>query len=346
KCNAGYAGTNGVCTACNGGTFSPVRGLTACLSCTSGTNFSSTVGATTCTACNTTCPAGSYKSGTFGNATGLTKCYDCTQGVNYANNIGSTECKSCSTTPCPTNNVKNANCQVNADRTCKSCPTFSYVASDNCVCNDGYGGDANTGQCTICDAGKFSNSTYTTCEACPTDAYSAQGSGSCSPCRSTQACNSNEISSNTCDQTTGRYCTTCRIDKTALNNVCVCKPGYYYNSSSSLECIACPAGQYQDVANMTTCKACPDGSFSMESGRSTCTTCTKCAAGTYFKANCTSTADVQCDNCAAGNSSHYGAMKQSDCFMCPPGTISTSAGQTCSPCATGTYNPFYGQTAC
>ena len=98
---------------------------------------------------------------------------------------------------------------------------------------------------------------------------------------------------------------------------------------------------------MTTCKACPDGRFSSEPAQSTCTTCAaQCAAGKYFKANCSSTADIQCDNCAAGNSSNDGAMKLSDCFMCHPGTISTSAGQTCSPCATGRYNPFYGQTAC
>ncbi|EKX32255.1 hypothetical protein GUITHDRAFT_156388, partial [Guillardia theta CCMP2712] len=290
----------------------------------------------------TKCPAGK-----FGNETKLTQCYDCTEGVNYANVEGLQSCIAC--TQCSATQQTDQTCTKTTQASCRTCPANSALASGKCTCNDGYAGDASTstGNCTMCAAGKYSNSSFTTCVDCPTDTWSAQKSGSCSACNQTVSCQSDEIASSTCDQTTGRYCTkTCSdSSKSILNSVCVCKAGYYQNASGD-NCVACPAGKYQGSENQTTCHTCDSGKYAAGNGNTMCHSCgSPCGAGKYVITNCSITADINCGTCDAGKTSNSGAMHVSDCYNCSAGYYS-NAGGSCMQCAIGKYNPYPGMSDC
>jgi len=285
--------------------------------------------------------------GKFSNVTGLTRCYDCTSGVNYAKESVNQQCIACSTCT-GTTPYQTGACTSSNDTICAACHDYSSYKSERskCVCNDGYGYELSS--CVQCKAGKYSNNTVNDnpCQSCASFTWSAAGATVCSSCDNATACLSSEIKSDTCDQTTGRYCkTTCAGSyQSVLNSTCVCSAGYYTNSSSG-DCVACPAGKYQDTQNQTECKPCGDSQFNVETGKSACTQCKTCGAGKYVSINCTATQNRDCGSCTAGKTSNAGAMQESDCFNCSAGQFSRG-GEVCSPCPVGTYNPFAGMQIC
>ena len=81
------------------------------------------------------------------------------------------------------------------------------------------------------------------------------------------------------------------------------------------------------------CGQCPENTFGKGDG--TCKPCPACTLGTVVLQACTSVSDTVC-TCPVG----YYETGVAGCKLCPPGTFTTSHGQTqCLGCPIGTYSP-------
>ena len=151
-CNAGYTGTDGICSTCIAGTYKVGMGSAACTSCVTGT-YSTTPAATAETAC-LSCPVNSNSPSQSSTVTACTcnagysgpnggVCDPCASGT-YKDTVGPATCMSCpsffgdlcmscvSTAMCV--------CTVYTGQTCTECVSGSAPASlnsDDCVCGPG-----------------------------------------------------------------------------------------------------------------------------------------------------------------------------------------------------------------
>jgi hypothetical protein len=184
--------------------------------------------------------------------------------------------------------------------------------------------------CTACDAGKLSESTFDACYVCPGGTYVFNNS----------AC---------VDCAMGKYA------PTAVNNDCIaCDIGFFTGTpTAATVCTACDAGTYSWglAVNCTDCLA---GKYSLtRSGNCTrcapgfitpdekSSSCTACDVGTYAP----DLASIACTACPAGKA--QGATGQGYCDVCARGTYMASSGATfCASCDAGTYQPKNGSQSC
>ena len=152
SCNvASYGPSLGPCLACPSNSGAACRGCTVLTGCTCNPGFTGPNGGP-CIAC----PVGSYKI-----ESGSAACTNCTAGQ-YSTIVNATTAATC--LACPVN-------------------SGSRIQSFECTCNLGYSGP-NTGTCTVCLAGTFTNTTGTAaCRTCPNNTYSStSGASTCISC--------------------------------------------------------------------------------------------------------------------------------------------------------------------
>jgi hypothetical protein len=159
-------------------------------------------------------------------------------------------------------------------------------------CQAGRFSGEGAGECTLCAAGRWSNSTAlpAPCEAnctagyaCPAGStnrtaaecqpgkYSLTGSGVCTPCQAGRW-SSATARWYACDLPCreGHQCP----EGSRVEDEC---PAGYYSNSNASECGVCPAGKYS-LIKASVCNSCSAGKYSSRNGS---TECTDCPMGKY-----------------------------------------------------------------
>uniref|UniRef100_A0A7M4E046 Signal peptide, CUB domain and EGF like domain containing 2 n=1 Tax=Crocodylus porosus TaxID=8502 RepID=A0A7M4E046_CROPO len=158
----------------------------------------------------------------------------------------------------------------------------------------------------------------------------------------------------------------CSLGQVRVENRCVsCSVGRYYDGEQDL-CVLCPNGTYQDEEGQITCEPCPSphnpgnqnlaGACSISECGDQCSPgeystdgfkpCLPCSRGTYQP----ETGRTSCFSCGGGLTTRYnGASLFHDCetkVQCSPGHFYNTTTHRCIRCATGTYQPEFGQNYC
>jgi hypothetical protein len=160
QCLPGTAYTNGSCTPCNPGTFSPYAGSSKCSQCPAGTYSEN--GASSCTACI----AGTYS------LASSSKCTACDPG--YISGAGANICTACG-----------PGTKSSADRkSCQPCTAGTISLGKTAVCtpcdSPSYSPE---GAAECCNTGYYYSVKNRKCEECPLDFYNDDaGATSCKPC--------------------------------------------------------------------------------------------------------------------------------------------------------------------
>jgi len=332
-----YSGANAESqTPCAAGYFSDAIRTSTCKSCAAG-YYQDQTGQTECKICAIGTWSGEH----------FATCTPCAKGY-YEDTEGSTACKAC-----PIGYYQDTTGQTE----CKICTFGTYAsntATEACTpCAAGYFEDLEGSiGCRPCDPGSFSSSTgQASCTECSAGTSQPQsGKTSCPPC----AAGSYQT------QIASTSCIPCEVGKsqslTGKTSCDDCAAGNYQDVTGQATCKQCPAGQYQDLTGKTSCKNCDVGTYSNLGS----TTCTPCAAGYYQdqpgKGSCkicpagTYQPDIgktSCIQCPAGTkNSAEGSTVSTDCTDCLAGSFSAAGAGTCTPCATGNYQPDPGKTSC
>ena len=237
------------------------------------------------------------------------------------------------------------NCSGGSFLNCTSCPENSTLQVNNsCLCNNSFFWNwtnciACNPSCLECNGTEFKNCIscmgYNNCTSCNAECLDCFGglNNQCSSCPATFELQSNS----TC---------ACSSNSTLYNNICICKEGYYWNSTYS-KCVSCDS----------TCVNC--------SSYSNCLNCTNnaylnnshcyCNSGWYWNAslldcdlcdpNCIQCNGPSSDNCTCQNHS----QKQNNQCICNSGYYNTS-NNTCLLCDTSCLNcsgmNYYDCTSC
>jgi predicted outer membrane repeat protein len=293
---------------------------TPAISCSAG-EFYSVAGGETCLPC----PVGTY-SPTEGSASSCLNCPSYT----YSNVTGSTSCSECSS--CDEGSSQILPCNSRNDTVCWKG-----------LFQGGFG------QCSSCQAGKYSSASGSVCEQCPAGKYSTvEGTNSSTFCK---ACPTGKYATVE-GANSSTFCQSCGAGKYSIvegansSNTCMpCEAGTYSQQEAAVNgfaCLGCPAGFYsaQGSANCTQCEV---GYFADMGGQSTCLRCTTCRSPLpRILASCTSVKDTVCGIpwCLPGQYSDPNA--NNTCAKCPGGTYSNVSGavgfSTCQPCNAGYYS--------
>jgi hypothetical protein len=179
-----------------------------------------------------------------------------------------------------------------------------------CTCDAGYGGDAGTGVCTACVAGKWKPAgNIVDCTDCVEGKYgTATG------------------------QTTEASCTVCDAGKYQLGT----------GGSTEASCTVCGVGKYGVETGQTTeasCRACGSGKYGVATGQTTEASCAACGAGKYGVAT-GQTAEASCTACGAGKYGvATGGSTEASCTACGTGTYTArEAATVCMTCEPGKYS--------
>jgi len=337
-CDPGYySGANAPAqTPCATGHFQDVAKSSTCKSCNPG-EYQDLTGQTSCKICD----PGSWSGLNYATCTPCAKGY-------YEDTPGSTACKACSI-----GYYQDTTGQIE----CKICPAGRYTAvtaTQLCTpCSAGFFEDLEGSiGCRPCDAGTYTSITgQTVCLECAVGtSQPLTGKNICPPC----AAGSYQ------DQIMSTSCIPCEVGKsqplTGKTSCDDCIAGKYQDVTGQASCKSCPAGKYQDLTGQTDCKDCDPGSYSNLDAA----TCTPCAAGYYQdqagKSSCIicpagtyqpDTGKTSCIPCPAGTkNSLTGRTALTVCTDCLAGTYSLEGAGTCTPCATGYYQPDIGKTSC
>ena len=261
NCSLGESSSEGSaeCTACGAGTYGKIKG--GCEPCEPGFYRNSTDSQTnSCRAC----PKGTYQSysggascfpcvpGEFGNETRLSICHKCRIG-RVSRRSQSLICSDCDI---------GQSSDTEGGTKCTPCGAGMY-------------GEVKGKACTLCQTGRYRNSTDTvtnTCRACPAGFnQNSFGQASCLPCLPGEFGNETGMS----------FCHKCVIGKVS-------------KAPESKKCSECKAGESAETAGMSQCTPCDVGRFqniSIEHSR-----CELCSGGLYQD----SKAKTSCKKCAGG----------------------------------------------
>lgn len=197
--------------------------------------------------------------------------------------------------------------------------------AEECFCLAGYVKDE-TGTCTLCPKGTFSNEADPSCSNCPANTFSiTEGLTQQSDCTS---CPSNTVSPS----------------GSVSVSACVADKGHYTQEGTV---IACEAGYYQDEIGQTSCKFCST-SFSKAEfyslpGSTSSTSCLACPSDSFiFNGNFDKASECQCDAGYTGTILN----EASSCAECDTGTYKNAHGSAaCTNCPAGTYSTGTAQTS-
>jgi len=292
-CNNGfYYSAATTCSACNAQCATCSTSAAACSTCIDTTHM------TAAPACS--CPASSTL--TNGNCV-------CNPGYYYSSN---TMCSACST-QCSTCTTSSTNCLTCVDTTHMSaapsctCPSFSTLTNNACVCNSGYYYSSNTvcSPCTTPCAQCVNQATF--CTACADSTHMTLSNGVC-----------------TCTDPNASFSTS--------SNKCVCNNGYYFNSSYN-KCVLCSSG-CAICASASSCSTCYDPTNTINNSNGSCSCIDRnsvfnpsnnvcqCAPG-YYKGT------TVCTACGAGCQTCTSPTNCQTCYDQAHTTISTSGSCSC-----------------
>ena len=343
ECQPGTYENEGKCEPCEAGKVQPGTKQTSCTACTGGSVPNELL-----TVCE--CPGGQHFDGD-------NNCIDCEAGT-YEKD-GACE-------PCTDGKV-----QGTAGSTeCVACTNGKVANEDltDCVCQNGEGVNATTGDCETCEAGTHSeNSACVECEA--GSVQSSPGQVECTACPGEKVPNADktdcecpegtELSEDgdTCDGCKpGEYekdedcvpceegkvqpgygasdCTACENGKipNADRTECVCPAGSEYDEDQT-KCVNCQPGYFE---NEGVCEQCGEGKYRKEEASSSCETCNEGFIVNEDHTDCEcpdgSILEVDtCVKCSAGFSETDGA-----CVECEAGKFQSAEGKTsCEECTNG-----------
>ena len=242
--------------------------------------------------------------------------------------------------------------------TCTPCTSHSIstVAAAACVCEPGYTGDADTGNCYACPPGSFKPangsaacelcqpghvqplSAKTNCSQCAAGKYQpADNQTACLDCAAGFYQNATTLA-----YTGGRFCVGCApgfiADDKGFSACSACQAGTYAADTNQTECVDCLPGFYQGLTAATECEACAPGFFAENSQAHACDAC---EAGTFAAG----TNHTVCDACERGF--FQGARNATRCEACAPGSIANATGlAACTNCSAGSFAAGEGNAAC
>ena len=379
-CQLGYAGAADSCDICGIGQYSDSLGEPACTECPTGSTttaeasteleaclcnagFEGDAATTGCQECAvgqysgtvedgecSTCPASSSTAGT--GSTAVTAC-ECDAGHFGTIEAPTNECNECE--------VGQYNDAVGA-AACIECPASSSTeaaaskALDECLCEQGFGGDAATSGCEECAVGEYSDLLANDdCSTCPASSSTAgTGNTAVTACECdaghfgtieapTDECSECEVGQYNAD-TGAAACIECPDDSSTVGEgstdaaACLCVPGTGGDAPTE-GCEDCPVGDYKESLANEQCDQCPE-SASTTGPRSNFITfclcepghfglietvaseCTACLPGTYA----VNRGQPRCDPCPLNSGSTIsGSITYTDC-LCDPGTAIATAG--------------------
>ena len=230
------------------------------------------------------------------------------------------------------------------DELCKggqvgSCPLHSHGGPNSsdvsqCVCDDGYYGDAP--DCGRCEPGFYcyGGDKY----ACTEFATSTSGAVNSTECFCDRGYYGLEnIPCTACEE--GSWCWTgvknaCPAHmwspvKASFPGNCTCEYGYTLSGAS---CIPCSAGSYKTTRGFSDCTQCNAGSFSPSTAATSNSTCAACDVGFFT----VSPGQFQCQPCSAG---YYTPVLGSvECKPCWTGSYSLGGAASCTGCSAGSMS--------
>lgn len=361
------------CSECNIGTYQPERGATAATSCTEceagqfdgdfdpssacldcvPMTYSGETGQTTCTCCNAgtfqplygagspdaceNCAAGKFDH----DGSPLTACAGCEPGK-YREDGDPQECRVC------TEGTYQPHYNATSEFNCISCPAGQY---------DHDGLELNTWE-----------STLTPCQDCPAGMYQDQpGQLGCISCIHGKQ----QLETGASEE---RMCEDCELgtadeDLAAATSCTECRPGYYQNTPSQIECIQCYVGKEQlhtKAISEAECFDCPAGHI--DGDEDGATACSACAPGRFRPERITGVITYEypdgatpsflditeiggleqvkprtfCYDCPYGSEQlETGQTVLEDCISCPAGysDLDRNASTACLQCVAGFYAP-------
>lgn len=178
--------------------------------------------------------------------------------------------------------------------------------------------------CTLCEAGKYSNSVA--CSVCSSGTYSLSGSAVCTACP------------------VGTY-----SNASGASSCLLCPAGKYSSLTSRKilqDCIDCSVGMYASTDGSAVCSACASNAYTSRNGSTTCTVCALGSKPNDMRTACLScpdgteaTGNGTCLQCPRG---YYSSVEsQWRCARCPNGFFTLTAGASrctsCSACPDGYY---------
>ncbi|KAL7454134.1 hypothetical protein ACHAWC_005764 [Mediolabrus comicus] len=178
-------------------------------------------------------------------------------------------------------------------------------------------GNSQSGKCSTCPAGTYSEQGDMVCKPCEAGRYSSSdGSSECTPCPAGQYSDDTGFTScKVCDAGTFSNAGKDASGSTRCNS---CAPGYYSSSSGSSECTKCPAGHYTNFySGATECTAASPGFYvGATNDFSPHLVQYECPIGSYSE----TTGQPHCTSCPFNTSTYdTGSTSLSDCIPCPNG---------------------------
>ena len=165
--------------------------------------------------------------------------------------------------------------------------TLQISTSCTILCSSGR--FLSNGVCTVCAAGQYQPTSYTTppsassCISCPAGQYDSSGRTYCISCATDQTSPAGSDSSYDC------YTGGCAGGQYLSGTTCEnCGAGQYQSltTHSLTSCSDCPAGQYSEQEqHRASCIACPTGTTSVAGSDADSDCMTVCASGEYFVAS-------------------------------------------------------------
>ena len=205
-----------------------------------------------------------------------------------------------------------------------------------CSCNTGYTGPdtgASKGQCSICPAGTYKNSSGTAnCTACPLNSNSSAGSGNITDC----------ICDAWCSGPRGGPCVPNNSTFNASSRVFQCSPGFTGPDRTG-PCVTCSAGSYKNVSGPDACSFCAPGQY--QDALAT-RSCLSCAPDTFENAS----GSVACQKCPVGFKSLPATTSVQDCCglnsapeipVCMNANLARSCGASGFDACTASGSSFY-----
>jgi hypothetical protein len=305
------------CSSCPINTYSDAPSVNnACLTCP--INSYSVEGQSTCI-----CKAGFYR--VSGRGSTLV-CAACAANTWRGPNAGPDDtCAICTSCLASAKRYRSSVCTPTSDTVCATCPTGSYVVTDNsptCRCREaGYTNEVGTGDSlTCCPAGSIYADLNKACVC--NQGFFGTPSGSAAIVTSTLSC------------------TACPINQYAysLNSktCAACPAGSTTNGLTGRAQCSCASGYYPSGAGAIVCKLCPPGATSISD---TCKCKDPRARFDAIKNLCV---------CPPGFTTYYDPLLNGEavCDPCDPGFYSNVEGaETCTPSAQGQYVDVFGATS-
>jgi len=319
------------CSLCAVASFSNSSGSSACTSCPPATTTAGP-GAASESLCLASCPIG------YASVTGVLPCQICEPGT-FASSTGATAC-----TMCPPGSASREPGSVGCDQ----CDPGSFSAQSG------------EPECSLCPQATYSEAkASTTCQVCGPDLAARQflkDSGLSSAASLSQSY-VDSVSPLGIPLTADAVILRTTGPGASSSAMCFknCLPGRLGASTMGVDassigeggCRGCAEGTYNSQLGMSSCLSCALGTFASTAGS---TACDVCAAGTFAGRPGSS----RCAVCPAGQasqpqgdetgessgSSGGGTVSETDaCFMCLPGTYTSSPGSPrCVPCPEGSHS--------